>query len=354
MRDANATTTSSWIARHERALALAWLALCAAALAFMALAGVASERIERWIEDGQAAWVAQLEVAENELNSGAAERAQARLEQVLATNGVNTIKHRLDREHERALELLARAHQAQGRKGRTLATLEQLTEFDPRNWRNHFLHAEALRGFGDGDAATLAYERVLALHPTHWPSFAARVDLEYAGGRYGPIPALYERYLDAWLLVRLRLEAGEHQAWFDVQADGRTHEALVEFELPADWRGDLRLETRGFSARIDALTLEPALRVGVPGRPASVTLPTSEQIAVDVSSALVYRAVHRPDGVQRVRVALTLFKRLEPGLWAKVEKACANTLDFERLASFRERSRVGGCDAGGTNFEDER
>lgn len=352
MRSAHGKATSSWIARHERALALAWLSLCAAALALMALAGVASERVELWIEDGQASWVAQLDLAENELNAGAEERAQARLEKVLATNGVHSIKHRLDREHERALELLARAHQAQGRKGRTLATLEQLAEFDPRNWRNHFLHAEALRGFGDGDAAALAYERVLALHPNHWPSFAARVDLEYAAGRYGPIPALHERYLDAWLLARVRIEAGEHQASFDVQADGRTHEALVEFELPADWRGELRLATRGFSARIDALTLEPALRVGVPGRAASVTLPASEQSAADVSSALVYREVHCPNGVQRVRIALTLFKRLEPGLWAKVEKACANTLEFERLAKFRERSRVGGCDAGGTVFED--
>lgn len=352
MREAHGNTTSSWFARHERALALAWLALCATALALMALAGVASERIERWIEAEQASWVAQLDVAQAELDSGAAPRAQARLEHVLATNGVNTIKHRLDRDHERALELLARAHQAQGRKGRTLATLEQLNEFDPRNWRNHFLHAEALRGFGESDAAALAYERVLALHPTHWPSFSARVDLEYAGGRYGPIPALYERYLDAWLLARVRLEAGEQQAWFEVQADGRPHEALVELELPADWRGDLRVETRGFSARIDALTLEPALRVGVPGRAASMTLPAAEQIAVDISSALVYRAVACPNGVQRVRITLTLFKRLEPGLWSKVEKACANTLELERLARFRERSRVGGCDAGGTVFED--
>jgi tetratricopeptide (TPR) repeat protein len=352
VREAHGTTTSSWIARRERALALAWLALCAAALALMAVAGVASERIERWIEDGQASWVAQLDVAESELASGAPDRAQARLEHVLATNGVNTIKHRLDREHERALELLARAHQAQGRKGRTLATLEQLAEFDPRNWRNHFLQAEALRGFGDGDAAALAYERVLALHPTHWPSFSARVELDYAAGRYGPIPALYERYLDSWLLARVRLEAGEHQAWCEVQADGHTHEALVELELPAGWRGDLRVETRGFSARIDALTLEPALRAGAVERTASVNLPASEQIAVDVSSALVYRGVDCPDGVQRVRIKLTLFKRLEPGLWSKVEKACANTLEFERLARFRERSRVGGCDAGGTYFED--
>jgi len=352
VREATGSTASSWFARHERALVAAWLGLCAAALALMALAGVASQRVERWIEAEQTAWVEQLDIAANELDAGAPDRAQARLENVLAKNGVNTIKHRLDREHERALELLARAHQAQGRKGRTLETLERLTEFDPRNWRNHFLHAEALREFGDGDDAALVYERVLALHPTHWPSFAARVELDYAAGRYAPLPTLYERYLDAWLLARVRIEAGECEAWCDVQADGRPHAVLAELELPAGWRGELRVETRGLSARLDALTLQPALRVGAPQRPADVRLPACEQIAVDVSSALVVRNVECPDGVQRVRLELTLFKRLEPGLWAKVEKACANTLEFERLGRFRARSRVGGCDAGGTLFED--
>ncbi len=346
-----------WVARHERALIAAWL--CASALLVGALAvwGVVFNGAERAVDVWDSAWIGEVERAAAELERGEVERATERLEHVVRTNGVSFVKHKHDKEHERALALLAQAYATADRKAKTLATLERLVEFDPRNFANHFRQAEALQAFGEDALAREAYERVLAIHPTHWPSVAARIDREFAAGNYTPVPELYERYLDSWLLAPLRLVAGERQVEFEVQANGLAQEVDVAIEIESGWKGRLRLETRGYTAALERLELVPALRVGELGRPPSTVLAPGdsrdrEVLASDVHSALEFGELELPHGAQRVRLKLTVFKRLSPDTWTQVQKSYANKLLHERLASARARSRVGGCDEAGTVFED--
>ncbi len=342
----------AWIQRNERALALAWIVGCALLLAVLALWGLGLNGAERAVDQWRRGWIEATERARVELEAGRTDAALARLERIVATNGVDSVKHRYDKEHERALALLADAYAAQGRKGKTLATLERLCAFDPKNYDNHFRHAQALLEFDEGGAAVEAFERVLAIHPTHWPSVAARIDLDYSAGAYAPIPPLYERYLDAWLLARLRLVAGGREAWFEVQADGREHEVQFELALDSGWSGPLALETRGYSARVESLELLPALRVGEAGRSAVVELRGGEVTASDVNSRIELGEASLPNGAQLVRVTLTVFKRVEAPTWAKVRKAYQNRLLHAELDTAARRTRVGGCDAAGTHFED--
>lgn len=342
----------AWIQRNERTLAVAWIAGCALLLAVLAVWGLGLNGAERAVERWRRGWIDETERARVELQQGRTDAALARLERIVSTNGVDSVKHRFDKEHERALALLADAYAAQGKKGKALATLERLCAFDPKNFDNHFRHAQALLEFDEGGAAVEAFERVLAIHPTHWPSVAARIDLEYGAGAYAPIPGLYERYLDAWLLARLRLVAGEREAWFEVQADGREHQAQFELALDSGWSGPLVLETRGYSAELARLEFVPAMRVGESGRSAAVELRAGEVAASDVNSRIELGDVSLPAGAQLVRVTLTVFKRVEAPSWAKVRKAYQNRLLHAELDTAARRTRVGGCDAAGTYFED--
>jgi tetratricopeptide (TPR) repeat protein len=341
-----------WVARHERALIATWLGASVLLVGALALWGIAFNGAERAVDALDSAWIDEVERAAAELERGEVERATERLEHVVRTNGVSFVKHKHDREHERALALLAEAYTAAERKAKTLATLERLVAFDPRNFANHFRQAAALQAFGEDALAREAYERVLALHPTHWPSVAARIDMEFAAGNYTPVPELYERYLNAWLLAPLRLVAGEREAPLEVQANGLAQEVDVAFELESGWKGALRLETRGFSAVVETLELTPALRVGELGRRPSTVLAAGDVTASDVRSAVDFGELELPHGAQRVRLKLTVFKRLSPDTWTQVQKSYANKLLHERLATARARSRVGGCDEAGTIFED--
>jgi len=341
-----------WVHRHERTLIVAWLAGCVLFVGVLGVWGVAFGGAERAIERYDSAWIEELDFAQRELDAGNAEIAAQALERIVREDGVVAIKHKHDKEHERALSLLATAYERAGRGSKAIATLEKLVEFDPKNFANHFQLAKTQREFGDAGAAKAAYERVLAIHPTHWPSVSERIDIEFDGGVYGPIPDLYERYLDAWLLAPMRLMAGDATARFEVQVDGRPHDVEFDLDLPEDWSGPFRLETRGFSAHVESLELLPPLRVGVLERPARIQLGEGDVTALDADAHIDFGVVTAPHGVQRVRLRITPFKRLSEDTWTEVRKAYANTLQHERFAAAQSRSRIGGCDAGGTVFED--
>lgn len=341
-----------WIQRHERGLIVAWLAACALVLAALGVWGVALGGAERAIDRFDNAWVAQLDRAAAELDDGRFDRAASRLERVVRSDGVTSVKHRLDKEHERALSMLARAYAASDRKSRALATLDELVEFDPRNFANHFQRAATLRGFGDTAAAREGFEAVLALHPTHWPSVEAWIDMAFDGGLYEPIPAFYERYLDAWLLARLRIEAAGVETWFETQVDGHAHEVAIPLALATGASGAVRIDTFGFSARIEALEFLPPLHVGELRCGPSVELEGGDVDAFDRTSGLTLSGFEAPLGVESVRVRLTLYKHLTDDTWTQVSKAFANRLLHERLAVADDRSRVGGAPEAGTSFED--
>ncbi len=356
---------AGFIARHERALVTAWLAGCAALVATMAVWGLVLNGAERAVDAASEGWVRELAQAEALLAAGDSSRALAQLEQLERDCPATFIKHRQDRERERLLAALAEAYRAEGRKKRALETLESAVAFDPKNFGNHFRLAELARELGEDDRARTAYESVLAIHPTHLPSAAARMDMDFAAGRYEPVVATFERYVEAWQLATVHLQVGATRVALDVPVDGRVHELDVLCEVEAGWSGPLELQTHGYSARVESLEAIPALLAGEAPRPAlqlgadaiwtvaGGTSPANgEMLASDTSATLQSAPVTAAHGVARVRIELALFRSISPTMWKQAEKSFANRLLAPRWRELLPRLRRGGAPEAGSVFED--
>jgi tetratricopeptide (TPR) repeat protein len=356
---------ASFVARHERALAAAWLALCTALVATMAVWGIVLNGAERAVDRASVSWLKRLAEAEQLLAQGHSSRALAALERIDRECPATFVKHRHDRERERLLAALAHAYRAEGRKKRALETLERAVEFDPKNFGNHFRLAELARELGEDDRARTGYEAVLAIHPTHLPSAAARMDMDFAAGRYEPAVETFERYIDAWQLATVHLQVGTTRVALDVPVDGRVHELEVLCEVEAGWSGPLELQTHGYSARVESFEAIPALLAGEAPRPtlrleadaawtaAGGTSPASgELLASDTSAMLQSPPVTATHGVARVRMKLGLFRSISPTMWKQAEKSFANRLLAPRWRELLPRLRRGGAPEAGSVFED--
>lgn len=356
---------AGFVARHERALVVAWLAGCAALVATMAIWGLALNGAERAVDAASEGWVRELAQAEALLAGGDSSRALAQLERLERDCPATFIKHRQDRERERLLAALGEAYRAEGRKKRALETLERAVTFDPKNFGNHFRLAELARELGEDDRARRAYEAVLAIHPTHLPSVAASMDMDFAAGRYGPVVDTFERYVDAWQLATVHLRAGATRVALDLPVDGRVH--VLERECPVEvgWSGAITLETHGYSARVVSLEAIPALLAGEAPRPplrlgtdatwtaAGGTNPASgELLASDTSATLASPTITATHGIARVRIELALFRSLSPTMWKQAEKSFANRLLVPRWRELLPRLRRGGAPEAGSVFED--
>lgn len=357
---------AAFVARHERALIAAWLALCAAALGALALWGLWLNGAERAVDAHAEAWVARLDEAQALLDAGRTEQATALLERLDADCPATFVKHRQDRERERLLAMLGSAYLADGRKGRALDAFQRAAEFDPRNFANHFRLAEGARELRDLDRARDAYEAVLAIHPTHLPSVSALADLAFDAGDYARVVETFERYLDAWLLAEVRLKLGEREVRLELPVDGRPHTLEALFELPSGWNGPLTLETRGFSARCEWIEFDAPLRAGLAERSGTTRLeplddwPVAgaeragprEIVAREGGSSWSVPEVAIGHGAGRVRLELTLYKSVGAELWTQAQKAYANRLEHARWRAVLERARAGGAPEAGSVFED--
>jgi tetratricopeptide (TPR) repeat protein len=355
-----------FVQRHERALIVGWLAFCAASIAVLGAWGVALGGAERAVEAWDARWIAELDRIEADVRAGRHAEAAEALERLDADQPALFVKHRHDRQRERLLGLLAECDVALDRRGKAREALAKLVAFDPKNFDNPYRLARAEHGFADFAAAKKAYDEVLAIHPTHWPSVEARLDIPFDAGVYAEVVEVYERYLEAWLLAPIVVRAGDVSAELEAFVDGRARAVEGILALPAGWSGPLEVETGGFSAQVDAIELVAPLKSGVVSLPAVVRIvpdgawtvaggsssaPGALQ-ASEAGSKLVTDAVTLPGGAARVRIELALFKRLSPEAWEQVTKSYRNRLDAEGLREATERSRVGGCDEGGTTFRD--
>lgn len=355
-----------FIARHERALIVLWLAGCAGLLAVMAVWGLYFNGAERVVDAWDERWVARLDAAEALLETRQFERALSELEQVDADCPATFVKHRLDKQRERSLTLLGQCYAALDKKAKARATFERLVAFDPRNYANHFARAEALRAIGDGDARE-AYEQVLAIHPTHLPSVAALMDMAFDAGNYAPVVAQFERYLDAWLLARIRVQCGERSVALEVPVDGLAHTLEAAFEVPEGWNGALEIVSGGYQTRVERLELEAPLYAGGQQRAAPTVLEgaqawTAVDTALDGSgapremtrtSALRSPPIALASGAARVRLRIRLFKSVSDEMWTQARKAYANRLEHDLWRRVEERAARGGCLEAGSVFLDE-
>ncbi len=349
------------VRRRERALIVAWLAACALLLGALGVWGVGFGGAERVIDAWNARWIPRIEAGEELMEAGRFEQAAAHFERLDRDFPALFIKHRLDRERERVLERLGASYLELDRKRSALETFERLVAFDPRNWRNHYLHATALEHFGED--ADEVFAGVLAIHPNHRPSVHSRITARFEGGRFAEVPEQYEAYLDAWLLARMTLEVSDASLPFEVVVDGREHAVEIPFEVQGGWSGELCLLTAGYSIRVASVELIEPLRVGR-AEPAAATtvLGQADWQAYDAEPAGPSTwSARSPDSAlcvagvgthptTRVRLLLTVYKAVPAELWARVERSYLNALDRDGLEAARARTVVGGCLEAGSVF----
>lgn len=357
---------AGFVARHERALIVAWLGACVALTALMGVWGLALNGAEKAVDQWDERWVKELDDAQALLDAGHTKTALALLERLDRECPATFVKHRQDRERERLLALLGSALKAEGKKKRTLETFQRAVAFDPKNFANHFRLAEAARELGEGDVAKAAYEAVLTIHPTHAPSAAALADMAYDAGNYAPVVEVFERYIGAWQLETVHLSLGETKVALDTLVDGLAHEIEVPASVAAGWKGVVRLDTHGYSARLERIELLPPLRAGELGRREALVLtPGEEWLALggtfderyelsanERSAAIVSPEVAVPQGASLVRVRLALFRSIPAEFWQEAEKAFFNKLKVPRWRELLPRIRRGGAPEAGTVFED--
>jgi tetratricopeptide (TPR) repeat protein len=350
-----------FVQRRERALIAAWIAGWTAVLGLLAW-GAISGKADRAIELWERRWTERVRAAEGVYESGDFEAAAARLEALDAEFPARFVKHRLDRERERVLELLGKSFVELGRKRRALETLERLVAFDPRNFANHLALAEACVRLGEPDRAEEAYRAALAIHPCHLPALEGLIGLLHGAARWADVVSTFEEYVDAYVLARVTLSIDGIELPLEVPADGREHHIEAPLELPEGSTGEAALATGGWSVRVGELELEPPLRAGVAAAreaqrwqggsgwtPHSMHEVEPGRFAAEEAGSRLSRSLGPlPRGVARVRLALTVYKALPPELWKKIETSYRNTLDQAGLEAARERTLVGGCLDGGT------
>ncbi|MBI5434688.1 MAG: hypothetical protein HZA52_17785 [Planctomycetes bacterium] len=353
-----------WMHAHERGLVVLWLGAVAALFAFVFVWGVWRRGFE-----GAIAWwygrsARELARAEELYADGNYQRAAELLERVDANHPAVVVKHRLDEEREAILDLLARSYVALDKKRRALEVTAQLVAFDPRNWKNHFAHAQALRTFSEGDLAEAAYRGVLRLHPNHFPTVEALTGMLFdVATLYASVVELHRQYLDAQLLGTVELSFGDARVTLDVPVDGRPHAFDVPCSLAAGFAGDARIATHGFSVEIGELALVPPRRVGEVQPSVAATFTGAwtpgdaearggERFAALSKAASFTRRVEAPNGAGRVHIELTLYKHMTASLWTKIATSYENRLLFDELAAAEVRTVLGGCLEAGSLFEE--
>lgn len=358
-------STARFVARHERTLIAAWLAGCAALAGTLAIWGIVLNGAERAVDAASEDWIGELDEAERLLRDGSTASALSLLERLDRDCPATFVKHRHDRERERLLASLAEAYRAEGRKKRALETLERAVAFDPKNYGNHFRLAEVARDEGEDARARSAYEAVLALHPSHQPSAAALMDMDFSAGRYAPVVETFEHYVDAWQLATVHLQLGATRVALDVPVDGRVHPIEVLCAVEAGWSGPIVLQTHGYSASLQSIEAGSALRAGeLPRAPLRLdatatwtasggTSPASgELLARETSSSLTSVPVEAADGIARIQLELALFRSVSDTMWKQAEKSFANCLLASRWRERLLHLRRGGASEAGSVFED--
>lgn len=348
----------------QRALIAAWVGLWALVFAALGIWGIGLRGAERTVDRWRSRWEQRLERGAQLLAAGDHEAAAAHLEAFDAEHPALFVKHGLDRQRERGLELLGASYVAQGKRGRALATFERLVAFDPRNAHSRWLLAEAQLALGEHEDALATLAELLAIHPTHLPGVRARVELLREAGDHAGAVATFEAYLDAWLLAPVTLTLGGREVELDLEVlvDGRPQRVSAPVRLPAAWSGSVTLCPRGHSLEIGALRIVPPVVSGAPAGPAPVEVagwrlpPGSEHGARfslrDAQTCVVSSPVDLPSGAARLELELTLFKAVPEDLWQGVRSSFASLLRGEELAAVEPRVQVGGCLEAGTRFED--
>jgi tetratricopeptide (TPR) repeat protein len=242
-----------------------------------------------------------------------------------------------------------------GKKRLALDTYRRLVEFDPRNFENRHLLAQACLRFGELDMAAEHLAGVLKIHPTHMPSVRALLKIHFDKGNFAAVIAAYETYLNAFLVQQAEATLGQSSAKFNVPVDGRFHDVEVRLNHSPDTPAELALAVGQLAIEIKRVAIEAPLLVGKPGVPTVPLWPgetswrVQEMTPVGVGSyralgpgaALRLEVPPQPRGVAKLYLTLRLFKPFDPELWGMVQKSYERLLRYDDLKAARARSVIG-------------
>jgi tetratricopeptide (TPR) repeat protein len=347
---------------HERklvAMALIGLALFGGIASIGVLASKiripALDAVERIINYWDDRWSRRVEYGERLV--GAKEYPQA-VEYLVTLDRAfpaQNVRHKRDVERERLLRALGRSYSELGKKRLALDTYRRLVEFDPRNFENRYLLAQAGIRFGEPKLAEEHLAGVLKIHPTHLPSVRAVLRMHFDKGDFADVVTAYETYLNAFLIQHVTVALGQSSIKVNVPVDGRFHDVDVRLTHLPETSGELVVQVGEFAIEIKQLTLEAPLVVGAAGVPITRVWPgeTSWQVQeMAPIGAGIFRALGpgatlrldvppQPRGVAEIHLRLRLFKPIDPEMWSMVTTSYQRLLRYDDLKVAQSRSVTG-------------
>ena len=258
-------------------------------------------------------------------------------------------------ERERLLRALGHSYSEMGKKQLALDTYRRLVEFDPRNFENHYLLAQAGLRFKETKIAEEQLAEVLKIHPTHMPSVRASLKMHFDKGDFAAVVAAYETYLNAFLIQPVTVAVGQSSTKVNVPVDGELHDFEVRLSHSPTTSAELIFHVGEFATEIKQVTLQAPLLVGEAGVPAMPVWPAKSSWRVQEMAPIgvgSYRALGpgaalhldippQPRGVAAVHLRLRLFKPTDQDLWSMVETSYRNLLRYDDLKAALARSAIG-------------
>lgn len=353
----------SFLARHRRTLLKAYLSGIALIVVCFAVAPIRQRvllGVEAAVDAWEARWTPRVEHGEALVASGRYEEAIDYLTRLDRSFPARDVRHARDRERERILRALGRAHAALDHQGRALEAFGRAVRFDPLNYRNRLALARTATQFGETDIALEQYRGILSFRPSHLPSLVEVVAEGYDDGEYAAVVRRFEDYLDAFVAHHLIVRAGEAADTVPVSVDGRFHDVVARFDRPTGPVTTVHLEPGPYAAEVRALALEAGAELGRADRPlptASMTdlrregspvlrsrrtvdaFPTGETVGSgELQPVLDIPLTDAPATTVRARIEIRLLKPIEAAAWKLVQASYRNVLDFEGLEEARRRA----------------
>ena len=343
--------------RHGRKLTIGYLAVLCLLLVGFGVPQLRQRifyRVQRVVVDQESRWDRRLVIGERMVADSQFEAAQGYLEELDRAFPAQNPRHAKDKERERLLLALGRTYEALGRKNMALATYTRLALFDPRNWKNHEVVADAYTRLDENwstpDEAGAALHELLRIYPNHLPSVGKLITFYFERPDFRSIVTTFETYLNADLYIRSWPRLANDSVEQLIMVNGTWQQLAFTFPSAPRAARQFRLPVGGYNFEIRSITLNPALVVGRP--PASpITLPHDASWGGDsvvqrrpgvfqVTGSGPALVVPLPPGlppVSSVEVEIRMFKPFDEDSWALVRRAYRTILLPEMIPVVEDR-----------------
>ena len=313
------------------------------------------DRVERIVDYWDDRWTRRLEYGERLVNAKDYPQAVEYLVALDRDFPAQYVKHKRDTERERLLRALGHSYAEMGKKKLALETYRRLAEFDPRNFENHYIFAEACLRFKEPKIAEEQFAALLKFHPTHLPSVRAILRMHFDKGDFAAVVAAYESYLNAFLIQPITVAFGQSSIKVNVPVDGQLHDIDARLNRSPTASAELALQVGEFAIEIKQVSVQAPILVGEAGVSAMPVWPTKSSWRVEEMAPIgvgSYRALGpraslhldippQPKGVAVVHLRLRLFKPTDADLWSMVETSYRNLLRYDDLKAALARSAIG-------------